>query len=303
MKTNRHPTGAAKKAKTPPAPATHPRRSMIADSPLARAFWERLPLPDCPVIDMHGHMGDWPAIYFPRPTPEQMLHSMDHAGVRLLCFSAHEALFNADTGNQVTIDAVRRFPDRFRGYLAINGNYMDLVKRDLAKFDSLRDVFVGLKFLAAYHGVSLTDPRYDRAWDFAEERRLLVLCHTWGHGDLNNYPQVRAVAEKHPQVRLLMGHSCYGEWQQAARLATEFPNVYCELTAVFECRGVLELFVERGASKRMLFGTDLPWFSPTHGIGCVLSAEISDEDRHNILHRNAEELLRPFIGVLRADRI
>ena len=41
----------------------------------------------------------------------------------------------------------------------------------------------------------------------------------------------------------------------------------------------------------MLFGTDLPWFSPLHGIGCVLSAEITDEDRRNILYRNAEKLL------------
>jgi hypothetical protein len=102
--------------------------------------------------------------------------------------------------------------------------------------------------------------------------------------------------EKHPQVRFLMGHSCLAEWEEAAALATGFPHVYCELTAVFECRGALELFVERGASRRMLFGTDLPWFSPLHGIGCVLSAEITDEDRRNILHRNAQELLAPVLS-------
>ena len=31
-------------------------------------------------------------------------------------------------------------------------------------------------------------------------------------------------------------------------------------------------------------------------IGCVLSADVSEETRHNVLHRNAEELLRPFLG-------
>ena len=55
-----------------------------------------------------------------------------------------------------------------------------------------------------------------------------------------------------------------------------------------------EELVEAGFSKRMLFGTDLPWFSPLHGIGAVMSADISDDDRHNILHRNAEELLSSF---------
>ena len=30
----------------------------------------------------------------------------------------------------------------------------------------------------------------------------------------------------------------------------------------------------------------------TYGIGCILCAVITDADRHNILHRNAEALLR-----------
>jgi hypothetical protein len=264
---------------------------MIAETPLVKAFWDKGQVEDCPVYDMHGHMGPMSGIYFPRATPELMLHSMDHANVRLLCFSSHEALFDPVDGNEVTRRVVQQYPDRFRGYLVINGNYMDLVERDLQRFDRQRGDWLGLKFLAGYHGVALTDPRYDRVWQFANERRLPVLCHTWGHDSLNGPPQIRAVAEKHHDLRLMMGHSCYGQWEEAARLATDFPNVYCELTAVFECRGTIELFIARGASRRILFGTDLPWFSPVHGVGCILSAEISDEDRHNILHRNAEELL------------
>jgi len=264
---------------------------MIADSPLVRRFWDEGRLDDCPIYDMHGHMGHWPAIYMPSQSPQAMLHSMDNAGVKMLCFSSHEALFSPDTGNDVTAAAVRRWPDRFRGYMVINGNYMDIVEHDLARFDSLRDVFVGFKFLAGYHGVPIDDARYDKVWDFANERKLIVLSHTWGNNNLNGPKQIRNVVEKHPEVRFLMGHSCHGAWEEAVRLATQFPNVYCELTAVFECNGTIELFVEHGAAERTVFGVDLPWFSPLHGLGCVLSADITDEDRHNILHRNAEKLL------------
>ena len=56
-------------------------------------------------------------------------------------------------------------------------------------------------------------------------------------------------------------------------------------------RGPVEKFVAAALGERLLFGTDLPWFDPHHGIGAVLSAEITDQDRHNILHRNAERLL------------
>jgi predicted TIM-barrel fold metal-dependent hydrolase len=45
----------------------------------------------------------------------------------------------------------------------------------------------------------------------------------------------------------------------------------------------------------MLFGTDLPWFDPHQAIGALLSADITDEDRHNICHCNAEKLLSPIV--------
>jgi len=55
-------------------------------------------------------------------------------------------------------------------------------------------------------------------------------------------------------------------------------------------RGVIEAFVEAVGSERILFGTDLPWFDPHYGIGCILMSRITDDDRRNILHRNAERL-------------
>ena len=82
-----------------------------------------------------------------------------------------------------------------------------------------------------------------------------------------------------------------GAWSEAIAIAREFPHVHLELTAVLDDRGPLELFCRAGLARQLLFGTDLPWFNPHHGIGSVLSAEIDDEARHDILHRNAEKLL------------
>ena len=56
--------------------------------------------------------------------------------------------------------------------------------------------------------------------------------------------------------------------------------------------------VAAGLTARMLFGTDLPWFAQHRGIGAILSADISDADRHNMLHRNAERLLARFPGIV-----
>jgi len=275
---------------------------VIGNSALAREFWEQGRSASCPIYDMHGHMGFYHSIYFPRPEAADMIRTMDECGVRMLAFSHHHALHSPELGNRLAVEAVRRYPDRLRAYCVINPNYPAQVEADLAALDDLiPDVFVGLKFLSDYHGVALTDERCRPAWEYAEERGLLVLAHTWGGSALDGPRVVREVAERYPRVKLLLGHSCHGEWDEAVALARDFSNVYLELTAVFDDRGVLEKFVREVGSERLLFGTDLPWFDPHQAVGALLSADIDDEDRHNICHRNAEALLAPFIGSLAAD--
>jgi uncharacterized protein len=268
---------------------------MIGNSPLAREFWEYGRSATCPVYDMHGHMGPIGSIYFPRGNPEQMIQTMDECGVKMLVFSHHMALFSPDISNRASIEAVRCFPDRLRAYCAINPNYPENIAADLATFEEHRDIYVGFKFLSDYHKVPVSDERYREAWEYADRQGLLLLMHTWGGSPYDGSAVLRRALEKYPNVRALLGHSCHGEWDAAVQLARDFPNVYLELTAVFDDRGAIEKFVDEAGSDRMLFGTDLPWFDPHHAIGVLLSAKISDEDRHNICHRNAERLLAPVI--------
>jgi predicted TIM-barrel fold metal-dependent hydrolase len=268
---------------------------MISPSELAREFWESGRSARCPIYDMHGHMGIWHSIHFPRADAADMIGTMDECGVRMLVFSHHVALFAPDLGNSLSIRAVRQYPDRLRAYCVVNPNYPEHLDADLSTFDAYRDVYVGLKLLADYHGIAISDTRYRPAWEYANERELLVLTHTWADSDLDGPAVVRQMAERYPRVRLLLAHCCHADWDAAVRLARDFPHVYLELTAVFDDRGVLEKFVDEAGSERMLFGTDLPWFDPHHAVGALLSADISDEDRHNICHRNAEKLLAPFL--------
>lgn len=264
---------------------------MIGSSPLAQEFWEKGRSETCPIYDMHGHMGETASIYFPRAETSAMIGTMDECGVKMLVFSHHLALFSPNHGNQPSIDAVRRYPDRLRAYCVINPNYPEIVQKDIEEFDQYLDVFVGFKFLSDYHQVALTDDRYRPAWEYADQHRLLILMHTWGGSSYDGPQCIRPMAEHYPNVKILMGHSCHGEWDKAVQLAKDFANVFLELTAIFDDRGVLEKFCNEAGSHKMLFGTDLPWFDPHQAVGALLSARITDEDRHAICHRNAEKLL------------
>jgi predicted TIM-barrel fold metal-dependent hydrolase len=269
---------------------------MISPSTLAREFWDSGRSTTCPIYDMHGHMGIWHSIHFPRPDAADMLRTMDECGVRMLVFSHHMALFAPDLGNAPSIQAVREHPERLRAYCTINPNYPELIQADLDSFEAHRDVYVGFKFLADYHGIAISDERYRPAWEYAGKHDLLILTHTWSGSPLDGPAVVREMAGRYPEVTLLLGHSCHNDWDAAVKLAHDYPNIYLELTALFDDRGVLEKLVEEAGSERLLFGTDLPWFDPHQAIGALLSAGIGDDDRHNICHRNAEKLLAPFLG-------
>lgn len=263
----------------------------MSRSALQDQFYELGCAPDCPVYDMHAHMGPYNGIYLSRNDAESMVRAADHAGVKLVVFSHHAALFCPEIGNAPSIEAVRRFPDKLRAYCLINPNYPDIVRRDVETYDQYADVYVGFKYLADYHGYPISDERYQSAWELANDRGLLVLMHTWGGSGYDGPGEVRKVAERYPNAKILMGHSCHGEWDKAIGLANDFPNVYLELCAVPDERGILERFVTEAGSEKILFGTDLPWFNERYYIGAVLGADITDEDRRNIFYRNAERIL------------
>ena len=260
-------------------------------SDIGRDYWRDGRSADCPVIDSHAHMGSWKGIYFPCAEPVQMVKRMDRAGVEMIVFSHHAALSSPDVMNRLAVEAVRVNRSRMRAYCVFHPACREIAEAELASYDSFPDVYVGLKLHGDMHGISYSDPRYAPAWEFANRRELPVLVHSWGSSLNDGTAVMRAVVEKYPRVHLLLGHSLHDDWSGSVALARDFPRVYLELCAVMDERsGVLERFVEGVGSKRVLFGTDVPWFDFYYYIAGVLAAEITDEDRRNIFHRNARKL-------------
>ena len=243
----------------------------------------------CPVIDTHTHFGPGQGIYFPKLTPEQMIDTMDRCGVKYIISAPHTALVDTDRGNMIAAELVTKYPKRFKAYWSVNPSYPDRTAKELEKFEDFSG-FVGFKFLSDYHRVAITDQRYSPVLEYANKRELPVLMHTWGSSGYDGPALVEQVAKKYPDVIILMGHSGYGQWDKAIQVARDYPNVYLELTAAYSVRGAVDAMVEGVGSEKITFGTDLPWFDPHYGIGCVIFARITEDDRHNILHRNAERL-------------
>jgi predicted TIM-barrel fold metal-dependent hydrolase len=220
-----------------------------------------------------------------------MIEGMDERHIESIILSPHAAL-SGDTreGNREMLEAVSRFPGRIYGYCTINPNFPADMKGELDACLGQEGV-VGIKIHPGIHRYDVNGENYKPLWERVNAERRMILVHTWGLSGGCGASDMKKIAESYPDARILLGHSCYGAWKEAIALASNFPNVYLELTAASHAFGLLEWMCREAGSKKVLYGTDYPWFDPYAAIGCVIYAKISEEDMHNILWANAEGLL------------
>jgi predicted TIM-barrel fold metal-dependent hydrolase len=265
---------------------------MSRTTPLVEAFRAFGRVADCPIVDLHTHPDAFQGIYFPAPDVDGILRTMDRANVRTIAIAPHTALFDPAYGNPIALRMAEAHPDRFRLYLCFNPHYP-------GDLDGLLPLLthpsvVGFKIHPSGAQSPLAGEGYAPLLAAAAARGCLVLAHTWRDSTCDA-AQCRQVLERHPDLRLLMGHACFDDWYGAFALAREFPNAYLELTAAAHVTGVVDEAVAQGLAHKMLFGTDLPWFDPFTTLGCIVYADIEDADRHAILHGNAERLLGEIV--------
>ncbi len=258
-------------------------------STLAKTFFESGKA--CPVYDVHVHMGKHYGIHLPYAESDAMVEAMDHAGVVCSFLSHHSALFLTEGGNAEAIEAAKRHPGRFYVYMGVDPNDEAKFERELEEFRKRPDIWLGFKFLADYHFAGIDNPIYQKALKIADAERKLVLMHTWGGSKWDGPDAIEPAFAKYKKATFIMGHAGHGEWDKTAKLLERYPNVYADTVAVMDDRGALERLVKGAGSRKILFGTDLPWFDYHYYIGGVLGAGVGDTACEDIFHRNAERIL------------
>ena len=243
------------------------------------------------VIDLHGHWGLESGFTFFRHKLDEVLGEMDRNGVERMVLSSHRALSFPSGNIEATLPALEASDGRLLGYWVIHPDSTDGLRESVAEFELHRDHFIGFKTHGGMHSCPIDDARYRYALEYADANRLPVLMHTWADNSICGFEQARRVAERYPDMVFLMGHSGFSDYRTFAAIARDNENAYLELCAVYVLNGAIEAMVEIAGSSKIVFGTDLPWFDPAYGIGCVLHSRISDSEKDDILFGNAGRIL------------
>ncbi len=240
---------------------------------------------DFPVFDAHAHVGNFTHVI--SPSLEKQVAEMDHVGVQVQMVSSIESIYgDISRGNDQAAAAAVRYPGRIFAYCQISARYPELIRSEMERCFR-NPVFKGVKVYQV--GVRYDDPLFTPVWEFARDRGVPVLAHTWG-GDVKGFDKVAAAF---PEVAFLAGHAGSGfAYQPYVDMAKRHRNFYLDLTYSREHTNMIEYFVEQVGTGQMVWGTDVPTFSISQQVGKVLYARIPDEAKRAILGGTAFKLFK-----------
>lgn len=263
---------------------------MINTSRIITNLSECKPLDDFEVIDIHGHIGYWYNFSIPEVSMQSLVRSMDYYGINLSIVSATASIANDFAyGNDLVCELLSKYPDRFAGYIGLNPLYPKESEAEIERCWYTKAGFVGLKLHPETHAYEFDSTICDNIYKFACIKKCPVLIHVWGKA---NTLKCLKIAEKFPEMSLIMGHSGGPDANtEAVEVAKRCPNVYLDLTGSWVYEGVLEYFVSEVGSKRIVFGTDQPFVDGRPNLGRVGYAMINDEEKKDIYGRNSKNIL------------
>jgi len=240
---------------------------------------------DMTFLDCHGHLGGRTRSYHvPDGTLDGIVADMDRLGVETVCaFSFTAARSDERPGNDVVIEAVRRFPDRFVGFAALNphrGGEMMLAELRRCAEHGLR----GIKLVTSVQGYPDDGPDIDLACQWANERRQIILNHTWGSAE-----NMERLVSAHPEACFFTGHAT----SAYAAIMERYANLYVCSCPVHGPRDCEDLVNAIGAD-RLLFGSDLQDLPIAWGLGPILLARLSRQDKQLVLGENLRRILERY---------
>ncbi len=269
---------------------------MNGESTLTQKCYRGQTLVDELVVDIHMHLGPWQAFPIANGgSAEAMLRQMDLLGIDYGLVSSHLAIGpDWREGNRQAYQIHHRFAPRLLAYFTPNPRYSwDEMQPEIDRW-AAEGILMGFKLHPDLHGYSCTDKKCFPIYEYANERGLPILSHTWQGEQVDNQHPLRGLAQRYPDAIFIHAHAA-NSWS-ACELLTEVAmgqdNVYLDITGSMMYYGLLEEMANRIGAAHILFGTDMPFMDARAQIGRVLTSQLSDDEKRLILGLNAAQIYK-----------
>lgn len=230
-------------------------------------------------IDAHAHIGyigGWADVGI---TEEGLIKQMNEFDIEKTVLCCED--------NDLTLDVMKRHPGRIIGCVYVNPLNQKTVDFMEEYFDK---GLTGVKLNPLRHAYCADAEIIDAVMEKAKKRGVPVCIHS-GHPPYSLPWQIGLLAERHPDVKIMMIHMGHGHGvyiDAALKMARKYPNIYLEMSGMPMPSKILEAY-ETVGRNRIMFGTDTPFHHPTVEMQKVLTSGVDEEGLKKIFYDNANE--------------
>ncbi len=251
-------------------------------------------------LDAHSHVdpglqrpaADWSSV-------EDLIEAADALGIETLFCSrpitggAMAKIEDVRDANDSVLAAMKRYPERIEGYCFVQPGNAEAAVDEMER--CLDAGMIGVKL---YNQFKYTNPVVFPIVERCIERRVPILGHSAYLTDAralaaqprtSNAADFCALSTRYPELILILGHiNGGGDWEWAIKALRECPHVYLDTSGSVQEDDTIGRCVRELGEQRVLFATDL---TMEGGVGKILSAELTTEQRERIFSGNFQKIL------------
>ena len=249
------------------------------------------------IIDAHMHLGKLDNTFFHNHSDHKVIELQSKYNIKINLCSHIVGFIDVKRQIKEIKKISKKYGNLIYWYLVYNPNNpvesIDVIEKN-------RDdiYFAGIKIHPVWHKKMINDKNYLPLWEYATDRNIIILSHTWSPYTDNpkqfyaNPLLFREVLKKFKDIKIIMGHGGGKSdfYSYVIELLEEYKNLFVEYSGDTLYPKIFRKVIDRIGIDRILFGTDMPLIDIRYHIINILKADISDRERKDIFYNNAIKL-------------
>lgn len=246
------------------------------------------------IIDGHAHISDTDY-----GNVELYVQALDEAGVEkgvvvpggmmdvreMTLYIMGEKESEEEIPNNVVYNAIKKYPERLKGYVCINPLEEDSA---FATFEEgIKNGCVGVKLNPMSHKFAFSGEVLDVIAEECGKQNLPIYTHTLFNPGAST-EKLGVFSQRHPETNFILGHMGFGPADVLAReFARDYPNFYLETSLGNYLN--LTIAVEKVGPDKLIFGSEFPMSTPD--IELFQIRKLSPQVHDRICFENLKKLI------------